>query len=153
MLARIPIAGVHRPTVEGDQPTTWTAGDSRRFLAATRGDRLAAMWAVALTRGLRRGELAGLCRSAVNLGAGTLQVTATRVMVNGHPQESTPKTKAGRGSVPLDEHLVALLTAHRAAQNAERSRAGLRKHDRGDIFTNELGAPLSPAGSRTAWGC
>ncbi len=108
---------------------------------------------MALTHGLRRGELAGLCRSAVNLGAGTLQVTATRVMVNGHPQKSTPKTKAGRGSVPLDEHLVALLTAHRAAQNAERLRAGLRKHDRGDTFTNELGAPLSPAGSRTAWGC
>jgi integrase len=111
------------------------------------------MWAVALTRGLRRGELAGLCRSAVDLGAGTLQVTTTRVMVNGYPQESTPKTKAGRQSVPLDEHLVALLTAHRAAQNAECLRACLRKDDRGYIFTNELGAPLSPAGSRTAWGC
>ncbi|MDA8297427.1 MAG: tyrosine-type recombinase/integrase [Actinomycetota bacterium] len=144
LLGRNPIAGVRRPSVEQRPPTTWDEGTARAFLAATRDDRLAALWALALTRGLRRGELAGLRWSAVDLAAGTLTVTHTLVMVDGHVQESTPKTRAGRRSVPLDDGLVSLLTAHRKAQGAERLRAGLGKDERGYVFTNELGDPLSP---------
>ena len=144
LLGRNPIAGVRRPSVEQRPPTTWDAATARAFLTATADDRLAALWALALTRGLRRGELAGLRWSAVDLAAGTLTVTRTRVMVDGRPQDSTPKTRAGRRSVPLDDSLVSLLTAHRKAQRAERLRAGLGKDERGYVFTNELGEPLSP---------
>ena len=144
LLGRNPIAGVRRPSVEQRPPTTWDAATARAFLTATADDRLAALWALALTRGLRRGELAGLRWSAVDLAAGTLTVTHTRVMVDGRPQDSTPKTRAGRRSVPLDDSLVSLLTAHRKAQRAERLRAGLGKDERGYVFTNELGEPLSP---------
>lgn len=65
-------------------------------------------------------------------------------MVDGHPQESTPKTKTGRRTVPLDASLVALLTAQRKAQAAERLRAGEAWQDREYVFTNELGEPYSP---------
>jgi integrase len=144
LLGRNPIAGVRRPSVEQRPPTTWDAATARAFLTATADDRLAALWALALTRGLRRGELAGLRWSAIDFAEATLTVTHTRVMVDGHPEESTPKSRAGRRSVPLDEHLVDLLTTHRRAQRAERLRAGLGKDESGYVFTNELGEPLSP---------
>jgi integrase len=144
LLGRNPIAGVRRPSVEQRPPTTWDAATAQAFLTATADDRLAALWALALTRGLRRGELAGLRWSAVDLAAATLTVTHTRVMVGGRAEESTPKSRAGRRSVPLDEHLVDLLTTHRRAQRAERLRAGLGKDEQGYVFTNELGEPLSP---------
>lgn len=144
LLGHNSIANVRRPSVEQRPPTTWSEKDARAFLAATSGDRLAVLWALALTRGLRRGELAGLRWDAIDLEAGTLQVTRTLVMVDGHVQESTPKSAAGRRSVPLDSALVSLLTAHRKAQSAERLRVGLGKDERGWVFTNELGERLSP---------
>ena len=144
LLGRNPIAGVRRPSVEQRPPTTWDETSARAFIEATREDRLAALWTLALTRGMRRGELAGLRWSAVDLDAGTLRVTRTIVLVDGHPQESTPKTKSGRRSIPLDEHLTALLTAHRKAQSAERLRAGLGRDQDGYVFTDELGEALSP---------
>ena len=111
LLGRNPIAGVRRPSVEQRTPTTWDAETARVFLAATAGDRLAALWALALTRRLRRGELAGLRWAAVDFAEGAIRVVHTHVMVDGHPRESMPKTSAGRRTVPLDEQLVAMLRA------------------------------------------
>ncbi len=144
LIGRNPIASVRRPSVEQRPPSTWSEREARSFLSATQDDRLAAMWALALTRGLRRGELCGLRWSAVDLEAGTLQVVHTLVMVDGHPVESTPKTKTGRRTVPLDGSLVTLLKARRAAQRAERLRAGAAWSPGDYAFTDELGRPYSP---------
>lgn len=144
LLARNPLAGVDRPLVKSPTMKAWTADEAREFLAATRDDRLAFAWALLLTRGLRRGELCGLTWSAVDLDAGTLQVTETLVVVDGKPVFSSPKTSAGRRSVPLDGHLVALLRAHRARQAAERLAAGEAYHDAGYLLANELGEPYHP---------
>jgi len=144
LLGRNPIASVRRPSVEQRPPTTWSETDARAFLTATADDRLAGMWALALTRGLRRGELCGLRWSALDLDAGTLQVVHTLVMVDGHPVESTPKTKTGRRTVPLDGSLVSLLRARSTAQKTERLRAGTAWAGGGYVFTDELGRPYSP---------
>jgi len=136
--------GVRRPTVEQRQPTTWTDLEAREFLATTKDDRLTALWALALTRGLRRGELCGLRWSAIDLPGGTLQVVHTLVMVDGKPQTSSPKTRAGVRSVPLDASLVSFLTAQRKVQAAERLKAGEAWQDGGYVFTDELGKPYSP---------
>jgi len=144
LLSRDPLVGVRRPTVEQRQPTTWTDLEAREFLATTKDDRLTALWALALTRGLRRGELCGLRWSAIDLPGGTLQVVHTLVMVDGKPQTSSPKTRAGVRSVPLDASLVSFLTAQRKVQAAERLKAGEAWQDGGYVFTDELGKPYSP---------
>jgi integrase len=144
LLGRNPIAGVRRPTVEQRPPTTWTDVEARAFLAATRDDRLAALWTLALARGMRRGELAGLRWSDVDLSAGDARVVHTLVMVDAKVVESTPKTKAGRRTVPLDSTLIALLAARRKAQRAERQIVELGKDEHGYVFTDRLGEPLSP---------
>ncbi len=97
-----------------------------------------------LTRGLRRGELAGLRWDAVDLEGRTLTISRTRVVVDGKAIDSTPKTAAGRRSVPLDDMLVARLRAHRARQATERLVAGEVYSDAGYLFTDELGSPYHP---------
>lgn len=52
---------------------TWTARQLREFLEGMADDRLYALWRVAVTTGLRRGELAGLRWNDVQLEAGRLQ--------------------------------------------------------------------------------
>ncbi len=80
---------------------------------------------LAAYRGLRVGEITGLCRSAVDLERGILEVRQTLVnqrhggwVING------PKTKKSRRTLPLSPRLVALFRARMAQQNAERLRGG-----------------------------
>ncbi len=94
--------------------------------------------------GLRRGELAGLRWSAIDLEAKTLRVIETRVVVESKAVASTPKTAAGRRSIPLDDHLVAELRFHRARQAEERLAAGAAWEDTGYLFVDELGGPYRP---------
>jgi len=145
LLARNPISGVKRPRSATRVMTAWSANEARAFLAATETDRLAASWALLLTRGLRRGELAGLRWDAVDLERGVLRIERTRVVVDGKAIDSVPKTAAGRRTVPLDASLVAPLRTHRTRQATERLGAGEAWEGvTGHVFVDELGAPYYP---------
>jgi integrase len=144
LLGRDPLVGVPRPRVESKSMTAWTAEQARAFLEGARDDRLAVGWALLLTRGLRRGELAGLRWSNVDIDAGVLSIVETRIVVDGKPITSTPKTSAGRRTIPLDDALVALLRSLRAVQAQEQLRAGSAFDRRGFLVADELGRPYSP---------
>ena len=104
-----------------------------------------AAWTLLLTRGLRRGELAGLRWDAVDLEGRSLRITHTRVLVDGKPIDSEPKTDAGKRRIPLDDRLVATLRSHRARQGQEKWSAGEAAWAPGGyVFTDELGVPLHP---------
>lgn len=144
ILGRNPIAGVRRPRAAAPVMKVWTNDEARRFLEATREDRLAFAWAILLARGVRRGELCGLKWSAVDLDAGTLRIETTRTVVEGKPTASRPKTAAGLRSIPIDARLVALLRAHRRRQAAEKLAAGPAYEDSGFLLADELGRPYHP---------
>jgi integrase len=55
----------------------WDLDEARAFLRAVKGDRLEALWSVALALGMRRGEIAGLRWEDVDLEAGTVRVEQT----------------------------------------------------------------------------
>jgi len=123
---------------------SWTADEARKFLAATKGDRLGFAWALLLTRGLRRGELCGLRWADVDLDGGVLIVNRTRVVVDGKTIDSTPKTAAGRRPVPLDASLVGIFRSHKARQARERLSAGEAYSDGDYLLANEIGEPYHP---------
>jgi integrase len=122
----------------------WTAPQARSFLVSAADDRLHALFALALARGPRRGELCGLKWHNLDLAAGTMTIVETIVLVDGRPVASTPKTIAGVRSVPLDVALVRVLQAHKARQSADRLRAGSAWLDTGYVFTSETGEALHP---------
>jgi integrase len=103
---------------------SWSVEEARAFLPSTTNDRMAVAWALLLTRGLRRGEVCGLRWKAINLDKNFLTIASTRVVVDGVAMESTPKTAAGRRSVPLDTNLVGLLRKHKVVQSQEKLAAG-----------------------------
>jgi integrase len=146
ILGRDPLLGFKRPKSKAakDATAAWTVDEARAFLSSVSNDRLLAAWSLLLTRGLRRGELAGLRWDAVDLEGRSLRITRTRVLVDGQPVDSEPKTDAGKRRVPLDDHLVARLRSHKTGQRAEHMKAGVIWSDRGYVFTDELGEPLHP---------
>ncbi len=144
MLARDPLMGVDRPAAKSKAMSAWTTDEARAFLSTVADDREAVVWALALTRGLRRGELAGLRWDAIDLKGGSLEVTHTRVLVDGKPVDSEPKTAAGRRLVPLDDSLVAMLRTHKTRQAREKLAAGPAYEDGGYVAVDQLGQPYYP---------
>jgi integrase len=95
----------------------------KRILAAARGNRLEALYVLAVTAGLRIGELLGLKWEDIDLNAETLHVRRTRSQAKSGPTFTTPKNGKGR-SISLTQLAVEALKSHKAAQNAERLKLG-----------------------------
>ena len=60
-----------------------TVAQLQTFLQRARSDRFFALWVLEATSGMRRCELAGARRDPLDLIAGTLEIDATRVVVDG----------------------------------------------------------------------
>lgn len=135
-----------RGTAKAPKPMVWTAEQTRVFLAAQRDDRLYPLWRVAVTTGIRRGELSGLRWSDIDLDAGSLTVSATRVVVGWTVVESGPKTEAGVRVINLDAATVAILREHRHAQLEEMMANRDVWQGSGDhVFIDALGSPYHPS--------
>jgi integrase len=144
-LDRNPVTAADRPRASRNEMKTWTADELGRFLEGAREHRLAPLFTVLATTGLRRGEALGLRWSDVDLDEGRLAVRQTLLAVNNHVQFGEPKTHRSRRTVDLDDATAAVLKAHRKAQLEERAGAGLgRPRAAGLVFTDEQGDPLHP---------
>ena len=71
-------------------------------------------------------------------------MAATIARVNGRLTITEPKTDRARRTIPLSGAVVAMLKRHKAAQAAEKLKAGGQWQDCGLVFTTELGAPVDP---------
>ena len=114
-----------------------------RLLLAARDDPHEAFYMVALTCGLRLGELQALKWSAVDLERRRLHVVATyQGNIDGEPIFAEPKTAKSRRNVHLSEMAVRALRAHRAQQAEQRLLAGSAWNDYDLVFTTAFGRPL-----------
>ncbi|MEX2080937.1 MAG: site-specific integrase, partial [Dehalococcoidia bacterium] len=126
---------------------TWTGAEVAAFLESVRTDRLQTAYLLLATTGLRRGEALGLRWENIDLDAGRLAVVQTLIVVNYSRTWSTPKTKAGRRSVYLDQGTVSALRGHRTRQVEERTALGIPWPSAGDlVFAKPDGSPLNPDG-------
>lgn len=144
MVARNVAALTSRPHVPRHEIQPLDAADARRFLDAAKGTRLEALYMVALTLGLRRGELLGLRWQDLALDRGTLRVNQAVQRVEGKLRTAETKTDTSRRTLSLPASVVAALRAHRTRQLEERLLAGADWRDSGLVFTSRVGTPLEP---------
>ena len=142
LVPRNVIAAVATPKVERHEVMAWTPEQARRFLAAVRGDRLEALYAVALAVGMRQGEALALHWSDVDLDAGTVRVRYSLQRINGKLTLVQPKTETSRRTIDLPLQAMAALRAHWDRQMDERRLAGTTWKEHGLVFTTQRGTPL-----------
>jgi integrase len=101
---------------------------------------------MALTTGMRQGELLGLKWEDVDLEARSIRVRQTlSTAMGGGVSFNPPKTAKSRRRIRLTELAVSSLRRHRRAQFEQRMRlAGLWK-DYDLVFTTGVGTPMSRA--------
>jgi integrase len=108
---------------------------------AIRPGRYEALLTLAVTTGMRQGELLGLRWSDVDLERGVLRVRRTADTRHGFARWDTPKSGAGR-SVTLTRLAVDALRRHRKRQAEERLILGARFEDQGLVFPNLSGGVI-----------
>jgi integrase len=120
----------------------YTPEQAQALLAAARGQRLEALVALALTTGMRQGELLALRWGDVDLTSGTLQVRHTRQQTRDGFRQGPPKTRSGRRRILLTPTAIASLRAQHVRQAAERLQVGAAWRDEDLIFTTGVGTAL-----------
>jgi len=129
-----------------------TVEEARTLLRVARQYRLYALYAVALSIGLRRGEALGLRWADVDLDTGRLHIRQTLQRHSGELHFAPPKTRRSRRTVPLLPSMVTTLREHRERQAEERRRAGDAWEDSGLVFTTTTGRPIEPNDFSNAFG-
>ena len=120
-----------------------TPEQAQTFLAAVCGRRLEALYVLALTTGMRQGELLALRWRDVDLDAARLHVSNTlHFGTKGVWRLGSPKTAQSRRRVDLAPMAVEALRAHRTRQLEERLLVGPDWHDHDFVFPRGDGEPL-----------
>src|SRR3712207_2315103 len=103
-----------------------SAREARWLLEAARGNRLEALYVLAVHTGMRRGELLGLKWGDVDLENTTVRVrrTLTRTDNGRRLALGEPKMKNSRRTVRLTQRAVEVLRSHQARQAEEKLRVG-----------------------------
>jgi integrase len=118
-----------------------TPEQAKRLLENVREDRLGALYLLAVTAGLREGELLGLRWEDADLERGVLQVRRQLARTRDGLSFTAPKRGKAR-VVRLTDMAIAALEAHREAQNGERAKAGSLWQETDLVFTSTIGTPV-----------
>jgi integrase len=136
---------VTRPRYTPKVKQVWSQEQLARFLReAQRYEQgiYGAIWLLIALTGMRRGEALGLRWSDVDLEAGTLYISQTRVARGAQMEVSDPKTQSGRRVLYLDPFLINALRHHRVRQNERRLLVGPIWRDNDLVFSSEAGTPI-----------
>jgi integrase len=136
------------PRQERKEIRPLTPEEARTLLDAAKGDRFEAMLVLAVTTGLRLGELRGLMWEDVNLEEGVLHVRRQLQRIERKLVLTDLKTHHSRRTVFLPELAVKVLREHRDRQAAElASHAGTSDQSCGDLLAHaRASASLCAAG-------
>jgi integrase len=143
LVIRNPVSRVTAPSapMSASVDSVWTADDLRTFLEASADEPLYPAFVLAATTGMRRGEVAALSWSAVDLESGVLRVEESVIPVRGVLMFTPPKTKKGVRVLTLDAGTLAVLKAHRERQAKRQLALGPAWEDTGRVFTQEFKQP------------
>ncbi len=149
-----PTDGIELPSNEPQREVVpLTVEQARVLLKQARGHRLEPFVALALTTGMRHGEIIALRWDDINFEQGTIYIHRTVDYKGGKYKfvEGDPKTKAGRRTIPLIQTVRDILLAHRIQQNDARLKAGGLWQENNLVCCSKRGGFLSGADTRESF--
>lgn len=145
LIVRNPVQGTTHPKFRRKEMRTLTDTQVRDLLRVVKGSRYEALYLLAVSTGLREGELLGLKWS-------DLEWTSRRLMVQRQLQRlrggglvfSEPKSQAGKRAVVLSSTVISRLKSHRVIQAYIRLFAGEHWQEKDLVFPSTIGTPWDP---------
>ena len=115
LLPNNPASAARAPKVERAEMQVWSVEEAARFLSAVAGERLSALWVLAMHTGLRRGEPAGLRWNDLDLDEWSLTVAQQRTTASYQVVVAAPNARSYR-QLTLAVPTVEALRTHRSGQ-------------------------------------
>jgi integrase len=144
LVPRNVVGMVKSPRSPAKEIQTLVPEQARALLQSAHTDRLEALFVLAVTTGMRQGELLGLKWEDVDMETGILQVRRTLSTATGSGFSfNAPKTAKGRRSIKLPASAISSLRRHRKAQQQESDKITGLWEDHGLVFTTHVGTPIS----------
>jgi integrase len=136
---------VSPPRLVKHEIQTLTMEQAHQLLVAARGHRLEVMLMLALTTGMRRGELLGLKWGDIDFENHFLQVRRSLDFIAGHGGyiETEPKTTRSRRKIILPDFVIAALKQQRVQQLEWKLKAGDDWQEKNYVFTGFKGGPIN----------
>lgn len=145
LLVRNPAAVVRKPARQRREMQTLTAEQCRQLLEAAAGSRYLTLYHLAITTGLRQGELLGLRWTDLTPETASLRIQRQLCYVRGAGiQFIEPKTDRSRRAIIISAADLEMLQRHRVAQIKQRLFTGARWQEHDLIFPSTIGTPTSP---------
>jgi integrase len=149
MILRNPCDGATAPRPARTEMKVLTPEQARTFLHQTAEHPCHALYVLAITTGMRAGELLGLKWEDIDLEAGKLTIRRALQQQNSSGLVFvTPKTKGSRRTIYLGQLAIAALRIHRDRQTFQRRKAGDAWKELDLVFPTHLGGPMDPSWSR-----
>lgn len=149
LIPRNPCDAVKPLKVAQTEMKLWEPKEAARFLDSARPHRLLAFFYLAMSTGMRRGELLGLRWEDV--GESYLVVRQAVIEQRGRIMITTPKTEKGARRIALSPDVGEVMNQHRDRQEAERQLLGTAWPDTGLVFVSEVGTLLHPRNFTRTW--
>lgn len=140
VLSRNVADAVSPPRPKHSAPIMLSQTQAKQLLEVSIGNRRHCIYILALTTGMRQGEILGLRWSDLDLAAGTLQVNQIATALKGQGVIfAEPKTDQSRRIVELPQMTLSALANHRAEQAYLAASSGWK--DQGLVFPGRNGKP------------
>ena len=134
---------VTSPSSKRHEMKPLTPEQAQRLLEVARGHRLEALLTLAVTTGMRRGELLALHWDDIDLNEGSVYVRRTIGRIGKFGLvESEPKTQRSRRKITLPTFVLDTLKRHLEHQQEMRAKAGALWRETGIVFCNIYGGYL-----------
>ncbi|MCY8087243.1 site-specific integrase [Bacillus sonorensis] len=140
LISKNPAKAVVLPKITREEMTVWTKEDVERFLNFAQKDRVFMLFHLALTTGLRQGELLGLKWKDIDMEKGLLRVV--QVITREGELKPRGKTAAATRTVTLMKETIRLLKKQKALIASEKLRAGKDYQDLDLVVPSSKGTPL-----------
>lgn len=142
LIARNVAALAEAPRVVRREVVALTPDQAKALLVASANHRLYPLIAVAISLGMRQGEILGLRWQDVDLERGVIRVQHALHRAQKKWELTEPKSHKSHRAIKMPESLVPLLNSHRKRQLEARLVAGDRWKENGFVFSGLAGQPL-----------
>jgi len=131
------------PKVEQPEINPFDPSEARLFVKAIAGERLEALYLLAIATGLRQAEILGLSWEDIDFGKSQCAVRKTLQRIDGEFRLVEPKTTRSRRIIALPDIVISSLREHKGRQVGEMLVVGDKWENSGLVFTDLYGRPLS----------
>jgi integrase len=143
LIPRNAAASVKAPRPRPTEIMPLNSEQVRALLDAASDHRLEALYIVAVSAGLRKGELLALRWEDVDLEVATPTLHVRRTLSEARSGRIFEAPKSGKGrQIRLTRKAAGALKSHRIRQNEERLAAGSCWQDHGLVFPSSVGTPI-----------